>query len=1142
MFYPDWVSIITVLKEFIYSAELLALIFINLIQLFRFVKIRKLYKEKYLKINNIKIDHELQDDWKVDRKNVWFYLRLFTEGTYFLLFIIKIFLESLIDYSIITWDFILYSIFGSYLSILFLIQLFIYYGLYYWIKYISQPKKNVMVGTRRSRMEQYFYYIRIFTVINLFIYCYLQVLYSFELLFNPIMFLLVNEFFSLVIFVNFLIYIALKPFFSISLHLINSRDFDSIFTLSSITKVFHKSFVVVRLKSVISGEMPPINFNIFNFFNSVSFEIKFEGDRYEILYWFYVQGFSKDELSSKLQAAIEQFTETFPSTAEIEVLPQYEVENLVHGYRDLKIIKSRKKISLNFLNTVSDENKTVSLIRSASSLIQKTGGSIIFNFKCVNLPKYILKRIEYEYYQRLGRGRDVGSGEKERPVWRRSDIKELEANYKFSEESNQVIKSLLLGAGMFKTDIYALVETTDLSDFEVRQVTNEIKLIMKCLYNIKGKKLNLLDQLLINETRARYRLSLFNKVFLLSAEQMKYIFQIPQETNPDLIVRKRYDLGFPQRCYTASIILGLIRYRNQKMYWRYPVQDLTRSWNIIGQVGMGKTTLLLSVLRGLKQYEIKYLVLDIKGDYLHTFEQGDLFLVPGKNFKLNLFDAGTENIELIEAHASHIFAMFSEKISENSEYSPQSLSLLRKAILKTCKDLDKRSLESFWKTLRSLSKRYPRNQFEAVEVRISEIISGVMKNIFTDSKIQIQDFYEMLEHNIIMDMNYLNSHGASHFQKYLFVNIILKLIFNKSMENMELSDIPLWLVVVIDDGSYLVPENDAKQKTYIEEVMQMCRSRGVSVIFSNQYREDMPRGVLSIPATNIYFRHVDDRKRSFQTLGIVEEDEVDIIARLQKYHFLVRNSQSNKPFVVETIPESRKRKYSREEMMKLTEDKLRTLFPRSFSAGNEEKSLNEIHEIRNQNIKSLNDTKHTIKMPWKPLKQIETKITDEQINKNGKIVDKTYSIIEINEVAEKRGINDLYNSVIENEELVSELKSELKGNLFFTNSDLKDFLIRIKDFYSKNDIKSEAIDEIVRTGSRLRSFLRKLAEDIDTIILDKIHIRKRKHNVILLGKYKKIFRNIFKNLFDKHISNSNGERPADLITICKSKIISALKN
>ncbi len=922
------------------------IVIINLLFCFKYLEIKKLWEDRFRKKERKKKDPLLQDMKKINSLDK---------------FILVLFIGFIVIRVIINWfsfekrsiAFLFYTIFTNPWIILLMINITIYLIIRIYIESRKIPEKKIMVKTNITKIE---YFRNICIIIGIINTCSLFfVILLCEILFmKSLTELIFIGIVTIYLFVGGCIGISL--FLSHFLNLYNNFEYlgENILITSSILNKFHEVFAVLRLKVVDPEELTPINYSLFKMVSRISVEIKFEAGKLDIIYWIFQKGFNKFKIHNELKAFLDEFIFSFPSTQKIEMLNQNEIEQLIKGYNDIKLLKVKKEMELNTFNHLQNINRLDELIKSSSSLIQKTKGSIVFTFEHEKLPKKIWKRAEPSLFQVQDRKKSSNiNQDRGKTDFYLADIERINSISKLEFESEEILSSLKQGTSLFKVDIYAFHEIKGLDEGTKIRLTHEMKIVLNRIFNLNAEELSFTEKLFINFKKALFRVSLSKKVFVIGVGLIKKLFQLPALASPSLKIEKKYkSLGFPNlQSNEKTIPLGLITYGAQKLYWQCPVQDLTMSLTILGQVGMGKTTLVRKILDELKSIKVNFLIFDLKGDYLDIFDSETLFLVPGKNFRINLFDPGTENKLQIIAFANLLFEQFVESLHDGQEFSPQSADLLYQAILETCKDKNKRSLIKFWETLEKLSKKYPKGQLSAVRVRINLILSGILEETFSNAYLKINDLYGLFNNNIIIDMNYFERMGGTDFQKRIFVNLILNHIYKKSMEDIdEGSNLPLRQIIVIDDGSYLVSKYDQKQgrKTYIEKIMQMSRSRGFGVIFANQITDDMPKGIMGFPANYIMFNHIDTTGDSIKVLGINNPDEQDIISSLPRFNFLVKNNQSERPFRCETIVISKNRTYNRKQMIEMTNEKINSITNKTKNEDNAIKS--NFERIKNNSI------------------------------------------------------------------------------------------------------------------------------------------------------------------------------------------------
>ncbi|NVM28333.1 MAG: DUF87 domain-containing protein [Candidatus Helarchaeota archaeon] len=1058
--------------------ELFILLTCNICYLLTFIDLFKLKVRREAEIN--RIERPRREDGPAN----WVkFLRTFAITTFINYLIFSRVFAILYDPSSFNLHNFLVEFFNNPLILSFIIQICLFIGIQQFLLRAKQVfAKEILVTRELTRVQKLFLAIEVVLIINL------GTLIAFFIIgkFFASSFFVIIENINIVVFFGLLVSIGI---YFLSRYLIDlnfskiQKDIvgEDIFTVSnSIRPKFYKAFMVLKILGVKANESFEINFRILKFIKELVVEVKFSRNSNEIYIWVFADGVHREKLYGKLRSVAEEFNSLFPAT-EIRILKQDEIEDLLDLKSDFIVLKSKKKVGLDFLNYNSSVNKMDELLQMLTTFGQEDlEGSIIFSFKLQDLPKTLLKkkefRLNYAFNQRAGH----------EGIYQKRDSFDIGLQKRTDFEVK--VHNRAFATGSFQFDMHVLLKNTLAlgNNYFREKIAMKLKEFIFKIYNIDLRQLNRIEKLFLNEKRIKLRQKISKDVFLLSGDQLINLLTFPSAPHLDLKVTKVHKFNFPPPCLPedAPVILGKLEEHKNQRGWTFPLSELSRSMVILGIPGMGKTTFILNLLKELKKYQVPFMVFDIKLDYMDIFDETTLLLRPGLNFFINMFAIKERDPE---THAAFLFNLIVSMFPPE-EFSPVVQELLLNSLENTCQDLQKRNIEGFWRAVDEEGEKLPpRNRMEikaALRVRLASFFRGSMGKVLSDTPL---DIYELFDHNIIVDLNYFqNVLGASFTQLHFLARLILQYLTYKNLGRAHINKEGLKHICVIDDATAYFKRSENDETSFLKVLIQLCRKMQQGLIISNQSPDGLDLEVVEYPNNMVCFRHADRLGVSRNALGLPANQK--ILTELEKYIAIVKTNQSPTPFRIHTIPFNTTSRYSFDEMSKITQQNLEQLFP-VLSQG----TFKEISDNKTPPLHLDND-----------LREERGKGLINKMNfKNCKIREKS--------------LKHFFEELTQNQEIREILRLNIELGGFLTIKQVEKLLTALND--SRLDVVKNK-----KSKSRIRGFINVLTNRDNFFCKKKMGVNEKNYTILINSKYSQIY-DTCENFLPQH----SGIKDEDLI-------------
>ena len=332
-----------------------------------------------------------------------------------------------------------------------------------------------------------------------------------------------------------------------------------------------------------------------------------------------------------------------------------------------------------------------------------------------------------------------------------------------------------------------------------------------------------------------------------------------------------------------GIEVGNLIYKDQNIgRFSLSIEDLNRNILIVGSTGHGKTSLIYNIIRKASETGIKYLVFDMKKDYMALGLKKDTIYINAEDFKINPLEAPVNTKE--KEWAVHFADLFSDSFSlligsrdyllENTinlfsswerDYPPRLSDLL------------------IYITLNGKKNDY----FKVIEGRLKSLISS---NSMFDCNLGMS-FENMKDKNIVLGIE-----NVGTAEQYFLVSFILSSFY---YSNLGLnSNNKFKRLIVIDDAHTVLDVNKerdyAKGIPVLHSIIAKIRELGFGFIFSDQQISSILSSAIQNTNTKFIGR-INLYSDLYKVLPGNSEVTTDYISKLNKSQFLVFNEAIN-PF------------------------------------------------------------------------------------------------------------------------------------------------------------------------------------------------------------------------------------------------------
>lgn len=276
-------------------------------------------------------------------------------------------------------------------------------------------------------------------------------------------------------------------------------------------------------------------------------------------------------------------------------------------------------------------------------------------------------------------------------------------------------------------------------------------------------------------------------------------------------------------------------------------KDLSRHMAVFGMTGEGKSRYIFSLIREFYEKNVKFLIIDPKGEYIYpiqSFCNDFLYIKPGSEtfpWGINIFQVpvdhqGDELISL-EDHIQFILSLLENIFGDTDTPSPQMRRLIHLATIQTIKE--RGDFQTFLKWLNKptslgLKGAYLDSTSAGAVNRVSKLLYGNIGRCFSVSSTTI-DISQFLQKNVILDLSSFEA-MEDLSGRHMLLEIIFQYLFyfiRKFRPPYKEEKLPQ-NVFVLDEINKLIPTQNSRYsspKSIIARGPWTLRSYDVSMIF-----------------------------------------------------------------------------------------------------------------------------------------------------------------------------------------------------------------------------------------------------------------------------------------------------------------------
>jgi hypothetical protein len=319
---------------------------------------------------------------------------------------------------------------------------------------------------------------------------------------------------------------------------------------------------------------------------------------------------------------------------------------------------------------------------------------------------------------------------------------------------------------------------------------------------------------------------------------------IPEYQKSDMDILDNFKILYNNKLNNEDPKKLRIGYKIKPGWIPYPFQyidkkDLSTHISCFGLTSQGKSRFIYNLLHQLSRINIKFLIFDLKGEYLQSLDNKSdnlyFYKIGSKtvNLYLNIFDSpqGFDK----EDHINFLHSLFFQVIGENA--TPQMIRILHEAIKRTV--LEKGNFKNFMFYLKNpkvlgLTGAYLELSVAGLLNRILPLTSGISGRCFNVQKSNI-DYHTLMNNDVIIDLS-LFEETENNIVRKILVNMIYYYYINflrrkrGKLRNPE----SIKNAIVVEEAQKIVPSSfDGRNeiKSPLGMSTWTARAYGVSMIF-----------------------------------------------------------------------------------------------------------------------------------------------------------------------------------------------------------------------------------------------------------------------------------------------------------------------
>lgn len=399
-----------------------------------------------------------------------------------------------------------------------------------------------------------------------------------------------------------------------------------------------------------------------------------------------------------------------------------------------------------------------------------------------------------------------------------------------------------------------------------------------------------------------------------------------------------------------NIPLGFILSNPELDLFSVSLNDLSKHVVIMGSSGEGKTTLVKSMIIGIKKSfpEIPILAMSFKNDLndLNEYYPNFTVLRPGENFSINIFDPQNQDPTNYSENLKNALVNSISKIAID-QFTTQMENVLTDILKIIAGNKDLQNPKGFI----DVSSEYRKQNFNKIQNidatlggimnRMKRFLDGPLANTFSNST--AQNIKSYLDKDCIIDLSQILKIGNDIRDQQLFMNIIFYTMMNSTMQKS--SDNIIKHITIIDDASLFGDINASDNSPY---KILATSGRGPGECLISLAATTLDRRIMENAGLFISFRTAGDQ--TIANYLDIPSDKSYFLHKLDQGECIVKYRKNN-PFLLKTFKVERLyQKKSVDEDEEENNDKLDRKFQEKIK---EDENFEDVKSADNEKIEDV---------------------------------------------------------------------------------------------------------------------------------------------------------------------------------------------
>lgn len=390
----------------------------------------------------------------------------------------------------------------------------------------------------------------------------------------------------------------------------------------------------------------------------------------------------------------------------------------------------------------------------------------------------------------------------------------------------------------------------------------------------------------------------------LTRKELKEIQKRCLELKENKIEFEKYNLSKIDKkeplYYQKNIPLGVILSNPELDPFSISLNDLSKHVVIMGSSGEGKTTLVKSMIIGIKRSfpEIPVLAMSFKNDLndLNDYYPNFFILRPGENFSINIFDPQDQSPTNYSENLKNALVNSISKIAID-QFTTQMENVLTDILKIVAGSKDLQNPKGFMDVCTEYRKQNL-NKIQNIDAtlggimnRMKRFLDGPLANTFSNPN--AQNIKSYLDKDIIIDLSQILRIGNDIRDQQLFMNIIFYTMMNCTMQKS--SDNIIKHITVIDDASLFGDINASENSPY---KILATSGRGPGECLISLAATSLDRRIMENAGLFISFRTAGDQ--TIANYLDIPSDKSYFLHKLDQGECIVKYRKNN-PFLLKTF-------------------------------------------------------------------------------------------------------------------------------------------------------------------------------------------------------------------------------------------------